>query len=618
MKKRFFLLIPAILLVLFIGCFLYLYPTADTRLFQQVTEDFFAASLSGDSLSLHYTLADPSAYLDEPSPAVLPVYTRAGQDTTAALLENLLSSLREISPERLSSHDRYTYSLLVPWLENELAGARCLYFEEPLSPTSGIHTELPILLAEYTFRSREDVDNYLDILESIPAYLEGFAAYEKEKASAGLFMTEADASAVVEQCDRILDPALLDAGEHFLQTTFSERLDELIAEGLMDSNEKAALISENNRLLSTVAAPAYVSLADQIFLLSGSDTFQGSVCLQKGGTAYYLYLLKRNTGSSRTPEEIKELLSRYLQELFADLQSSLQEYQALTGSLPEGELTLSTFPLQTPDAILEDLQIRIQKDFPDLAASALGSRKSLFAASDTVTGTLSCAVKSVDPALETYTSPAFYLTPPIDDLTKNVIYINEASTLPGLDLYTTLAHEGYPGHLYQTVYSQSHENSRTDNPIRSILYYGGFVEGWAYYVENLAYDYAADVLLESKASSADRLLPRIACLERNLQINLYCLLDLAIHYYGSDREEVFQTLASFGITDPETAASIYNYIRLEPTTYLKYYLGYIEILELQKKAEEIWGTDYTPLRFHTFLLETGPSDFDNLNRQLEN
>ena len=599
MKFRFS--IPIILfLTLLSGLLLYHQKTRDSRIFHRLTADYFKASLADDALSLHYTLADSSDYFKENHKASLPVYSRKKQQQSILLIQELLSGLRLISPEKLSDRDQYTYSLLIPWLENELTGAKYPYYHEPLSPTSGIHTELPVLLAEYTFYNKKDVEDYLNILESIPDYLSGLAEYEREKADAGLFMTQEDAAAVVEQCDRILDPVLLETGEHFLQTTFSNRLDELITEKLLDPDEKPALIAENNRLLSGVAAPAYTSLADQIFLLSGSDTFQGSICQQKGGSGYYLYLLKRNTGSSRTPQEIESLLTCQLQELYTDLQSSLQKYQTLTGALPKNDgFIFSTFPLQTPVTILKDLQLRIKKDFPDLAEHTF------------------CRIKSVDPEMEAYTSPAFYLVPPVDHLTENVIYINKSSTVPGLDLYTTIAHEGYPGHLYQTVYSQSYENSKTSNPIRSLLYHGGFVEGWAYYAENMAFDYAADLLAENNFSPEDQLLVHIACLERNLQINLYCLLDLAIHCSGASIEDVHNILSRFGITDSETSADIYHYIRLEPVTYLKYYLGYLELLDLKKKAQELWQESYTPLLFHTFLLESGPSDFDNLKLRLE-
>lgn len=596
----FVLLIPALCLSVL---FFLTHPNRDARRFRQASDDFFTGSLEKDSLSLHYTLADPSPYLEAPSPASLPVYSQEGRRENAALLERLLTALQETDSAKLEGFDRYAYKLLLPYAENELAGARLSYFEEPLSPSSGMHLELPVLLAEYTFRTGQDVQDYLSILESMPAYLEGLAQYEKEKAAAGLFMPQKDAALVVEQCDQIMEPGLLEREEHFLQTTFQERVDELIGSNVLPAQERDYLLSENNRLLRTVVSPAYVALADQMFLLSGSEGPSGGICQAKGGTAYYTYLLRRNTGSSRTPEEIKELLSFALQEQYGQLQSLASQYRQQTGCLPDAEAAFSDFPLQDAQEILTDLQRRMQEDFPPL---------------ERLSGELpACTTKAVSPAMEPYTSPAFYLTPPMDDVTRNVIYVNHSSTPPGLELYTTLAHEGYPGHLYQTIYSQLWENSQTDNPVRNVLSYGGFVEGWAYYVENLSYGYAADLLAENGAPESRLLLVQIARLERNLQVNLYCLLDLAIHYYGASMEEACQSLAAFGISDPDTAEAVYDYIRREPTTYLKYYLGYLEILELRRQAESAWGGKFSPLRFHTFLLQAGPSDFGNLGELVE-
>ncbi|HJA93235.1 MAG TPA: DUF885 domain-containing protein [Candidatus Eisenbergiella merdipullorum] len=603
MKKKFPYLFTAVFFLCFAAIFLYFFLNSDARRFRQVTENFFVSSLAGDSLSLHYTLADPSPYLEAPSPASLPVYSREERQAGGAVMENLLSALWKIDPGKLNEQDSHVWSLLVPWLENELAGAQCEYFEEPLSATSGMHIELPVLLAEYTFRNRKDLEDYLDILESIPAYLEGLGQYEKEKAAAGLFMTDEDAAEVVDQCDAILDEALLESGEHFLQTTFAERLDKLIEMGEVDEEERERYLSENDRLLKTVAAPAYETLADTIFLLAGSGLYSEGLGRISGGIVYYTYLLKRNTGSYRTPEEITQLLSEQLQSGIQEIQSLSSRYRQLTGHTPESASIIFAFPFENEQEILEDLQRRMQDDFPPFSALA-----------DT---SVSCTTKTVSESLEDYTSPAFYLTPPLDDVSENVIYVNPSSTRPGLELYTTLAHEGYPGHLYQTVYSRLYENSMTDDPVHSILPFSGFVEGWAYYVENIAYGYAADVLRENGVSEADQLLVQILCLERNLQINLYCLLDLSIHYYGAKREDVHRTLAAFGISDSDTADAIFDYIRREPTTYLKYYLSYLEILALKEEARTLWQDQYTDLRFHTFLLQAGPADFSNLEKWLK-
>ena len=57
--------------------------------------------------------------------------------------------------------------------------------------------------------------------------------------------------------------------------------------------------------------------------------------------------------------------------------------------------------------------------------------------------------------MEEYLSPAFYMIPAIDNTSENVIYINKGHITDNLSLFTTFAHEGYPGHLYQNVYYAS-------------------------------------------------------------------------------------------------------------------------------------------------------------------
>ena len=227
-----------------------------------------------------------------------------------------------------------------------------------------------------------------------------------------------------------------------------------------------------------------------------------------------------------------------------------------------------------------------------------------------------CTVKSISKNLEEYCSPAFYLTPPLDDIHENVIYINQKNNPKGVELYTTLAHEGYPGHLYQTVYSQLYFHKINANPIRSLLNYGGYVEGWAMYVELESYDYAKAVM-NNTAPETEALYESYK-LDRQIQLCLYSLLDIAIHYEGANYNQIHKLLSTVGISQPNTTRAIYEYIVEEPSNYLKYYLGYLEILNLKQEAQSLWGNTYSDYRFHQFYLENGPADFPNLLQQLKN
>ncbi|MBQ7839262.1 MAG: DUF885 domain-containing protein [Lachnospiraceae bacterium] len=600
MKKKKYLIL-LFLLFPFFGFLFYQYGY-DSFLFHRTTDAFFTQSLENDALSLHFTLAEPEKYGISVNNAALPVYSAQNEKQSQASVSAMATQLSYIRPQKLLLEDHYTYNLLTSWLEEQIEGYNYPYYEEPLSPSSGMQSELPLLFAEYTFRDKEDVDTYLSLLESVSPYFRGLIEYETEKSKAGLFMTAEDAADVVQQCDSVMNADKLLSGTHFLQTTFESRLAQLLDNGLITQQEKIEYIAHNNRLLTTVVLPAYQELGDSLILLSGSGRYSGGLCEKPDGRAYYAWLVRRTTGSTLDVDGIYLLLQKTFQKKFSDMKATLSQYRELTGNTPDPALLTNGFPLNNPSDILTDLQARMQQDFPSL--SALTSDK------------INCTIKNVDAALESYTSPAFYMTPPIDDLLHNTICINKASTSDGIELYTTLAHEGYPGHLYQTVYSSLYSSVQNDQPVRELLYFGGYVEGWAYYTEQLSYEYAADLLTGADSRSAAAQLCRLTSLQRDLQINLFSILDIALHYYGAEKEEILQSLTSFGLPE-ETALRMYDYLRTSPATYLKYYVGYLEMTALRQRAQAWWGDDFSLTKFHQFVLEAGPSDFPNLTERLK-
>lgn len=54
--------------------------------------------------------------------------------------------------------------------------------------------------------------------------------------------------------------------------------------------------------------------------------------------------------------------------------------------------------------------------------------------------------------MEDQFSPAAYLVPPIDDASENTIIINLKTMEEDTRLLDTIAHEGYPGHMYHYIY----------------------------------------------------------------------------------------------------------------------------------------------------------------------
>ncbi len=574
--------------------------TGDKARFDALSQKLFQQELSDNMLNLHYTLAYPENYDVKPT-AVLPIYTGASSKTSQKEeLLFLLSELEDITPDKLSTRDAYAYDLLQRYLVRHLKGADFAYYSEPFSPNSGIQSSLPILLADYTFRRQEDIENYLDILEQSQDYLNGLLQYETEKAAAGLFMADYSAQKIIDQCSVIMDKEALARGEHFLHTTFKERLDTLVADNTLTPEQAACYLSENDRLLTCILQPAYEQIADTFTILMGKGTNRQGLSGFKEGRAYYEYLLAVTTGSDRDISEIKEILLEDFAQNYQALLSLLAAHPELMNLTDTASLDL---PLTSADEMLINLTDRMQKDFPSFPADE--SNKPFQA---------QLTLKKVSSSMEDYCSPAYYLTPPIDDMTNNIIYINGKNSTDHLGLYTTLAHEGYPGHLYQTVYSQLIFNQNNDSLIRSLLHYGGFVEGWAYYVEDLSYTYAKEISTDVSGSAYYEL----CRLNRNIHIGMYALLDIAIHYDGASLSQVQKMLQNIGITNSASVSSIYQYIVEEPVNYLKYYWGFLEMQLLKEEAKVLWGEEFTPYRFHQFVLETGPSDFTGLHQALKN
>ena len=278
------------------------------------------------------------------------------------------------------------------------------------------------------------------------------------------------------------------------------------------------------------------------------------------------------TGTDSSVDALKTRIEKQMQADLTEIRVRLKEHPELVRQMTDSAITLSD-----PDEILQNLQVQIQDDFPALT--------------DT-----SYTLKYVPEALESSLSPAFFLVPPIDSDGSNTIYINEKASTEQ-NLYTMLAHEGYPGHLYQSAYF----NDREPVPVRRLLACGGYNEGWGLYSELYAYSFDNGL--------PEAVKPLMRCSEAS-SYGLYALLDICIHYDGWDLATTTSYLEnSYGFTDPESAREIYLAIIDNPGNYLKYYTGYLEILTMRQEAEEVLGNKFNAKSFHQFILNMDGASF---------
>lgn len=550
------------------GCNSFSIPTNADAAFENFTLNLFRQDVASSTLGLHYTLQNPSVYGIENTPITFGSFD-VNETGALASIENCEAVLQKFSYKSLSKENQLTYDVLSSYLETAKKGISFSLYEEPLSPITGIHAQLPVLLAEYSFFSEQDVKTYLALIETTPEYFSSLISFERKKADAGLFMADYVVDQVIEQCNAFICMG----DENYLLSTFEERLDAL---DVLSSSSRDDYISQNKLLLERAILPAYEQLVSALSELRSNGKNGQGLCYLPDGKEYYTYLVERESGSSRSVEEILSLIQEQIAADLLDLQ------QILTENPTASEQTSSSVS-SSPSAILMDLKSSISSAFP--------SPKDV-----------NVEVKYVPDALEPYLSPAFYLIPSIDNTSENVIYINQAHSLDDIHLFTTLAHEGYPGHLYQTTYYAA----TNPDPLRTLFSFKGYVEGWATYAEMCSY----------YLSSLDK--PYATLLQKNnsLILGLYALADIGIHYGGWNVERTIEFFRTYGIEDEATIQAIYQLIIGDPANYLSYYVGYIEILELKKEMIKTNGDSFSQKEFHQKLLDVGPAPFDIVKKML--
>lgn len=540
--------------------------------FDQYTNELFISEVQSDSITLNYTLESPEDYGIIPEEPSLGTFGVNALKDSIVQSENYLFRLKEFPYSHLDTEQQLTYDILEYTFSQNLSLGNYLLYPENLSKTLGIQAQLPVLLAEYHFYTKENIDQYIQLLHCIPDYFKDIIKYQKSRSKEGLFMQDYVANEVIKQCISFTSKKK----DNLLITIFNEKIDSYSGLSVeeVDSYKKA-----NEKAVMQQVIPSYELLANSLSTLKGTGKNSGGLCNFPKGKEYYEYLVRYQTGSSKTIPEMIDLLEDTIDTNLIKMNETL-----ISNPDTYNQMLEIDYPYSDPDEILKYLKVAMEDDYPYLSH-------------------VNYTIKYVDDSLEDYLSPAFYLTPALDNYMENSIYINQSSKYDLSNIFTTLAHEGYPGHLYQCVYF----NSLSPQPIRTILNFGGYSEGWATYVEMESYHLAGfptDVasLLAMNNSSILAVSSRI---------------DIGINYEGWTFDDTKDYLnEELGITDIEIINDFYYSLIEEPGNYLKYTIGYLELLELRKKVEQNMGEDFVLKDFHQNVLSIGPAPFSIIEERL--
>lgn len=558
--------------------------------FEEFCNSLFCYEITSDTVTTAYTVENPAAY-DIPSliPDLTSFSYKSYQNSfrSSDYTNNLITrTLNSFDSSSLSDKEQLTYNLLKNTLSLNSKLNNYPYYSELLGSSTGVQASLPITLGEYPLHSKNDIQTYFQLIKQVPDYFNDVMEYEKERESLHLLSKECIYPGTFQSLSTILEG--LKGEDNAFIDTFNERIQQIPELTQKQQNDYR---NKNKHYVETYIIPAYESLYDYLAAKSSSkmtldeNTSYGLSNFPQGKN-YYTLLVKQSTGSSKTPDELITLTENTLKETIGNVINTAMENPDLYTYYCNNEVKSY---YENPQSILEALSLLMRTDYPALST------------------TPDYEIKNVSDSLATSSSPAFYMIPPIDNTRGETIYINPLFTNnENGNLFTTLAHEGFPGHLYQTVYF----NNTNPNPIRQILNYPGFVEGWATYVELNSYqymDYPKSMESLCKLYQGDTI----------ISLAISSRIDLGVNYENWTLSDVKKFFEDNGFNS-YYANNLYTYVVESPANYLSYFIGCLEIQELKNEYQLMYKDTYSEKEFHKKLLETGPCDFDTLKKYILN
>ncbi len=584
--------------------------------FDDFAYNLFRYEVTSDSITTAYTLKNPNNYN---IPSLEPKLTsfsyeeylknsnKKEKDSTTQLALNCLSRYNK---KNLSKEEQFTYTLLTDYLQSSLSLSQYPFYESLLGSSSGIQANLPVTLGEYPLRTEEDVNTYLHLLTQIPSYFEDVISYETKRNELG-YKTPAFVTATALESTISMLTGFQNGDNSFIDT-FNEKISQMkslskediakykkinqthVKEYVIPSYKKIINHLENylasNHTISTESSQAKNNSTNESIphnntfnLLSymEDDTPYG-ICSLPEGKDYYTHLAQYTTGSSKSVDTMISMTDQALSNALGTVLNT-----ALTNQ--EAYFYYCEHPLESyyhsPEAILEALSLMIREDYPLLKEQP------------------NYQIKNVSDSLAPSLSPAFYMIPAIDDYKNNTIYINPLLTNEeNGNLFPTLAHEGFPGHLYQTVYF----NESNPSDIRQMLDYIGYVEGWATYVEINSLEFL-EYPLEGEA------LCKLYQTDIIINLALCARIDMGVNYEGWTLNDTRAFFEKQGFNS-YYAQDVYSYVVEAPANYLSYFIGYLEIMDIKDAYQRQELENYSEKEFHKRFLDVGPADFETVKK----
>lgn len=558
--------------------------------FEKYMDEFLVALLEGDQRSINFLFKNPEDYGLSHYEALLPTYeSNFSYEEDRAIIKSIIDELKQFENEQLNLEQKDTYEIVLRYLNYLYSFTENMNYmsNSYLGSYLGFQCNLPLELAEYKFRNEQDIKDFISYLNHSLEAFKTYVEYTKDQIKYGYPMADNVIDNIVSSASEFVTMG----EENFLITIFNEKIDN-ISFNLVDYTESEYKEQVKTAVLGPLTN-AYKYLEETLPSLKGNCTTpSGLAGYGDEGVEYYLLEMSNVLGFN---EIDGDELFNFVEDKFDEIYNKINNVAMKAMNLSQSEYMkfYNAVINGTPNFSNKSFE-EVVNDFKYLSSTFVPQLSEM----------PNITIKNVPDALTDSFSPAAYFVSPIDETKEEVIYLNQAYTNDYNYIFTTLAHEGYPGHLYQNVYTKSLDI----NDVRRIIKCDGYVEGWATYVEIESYKYSSTYNISTALSIASEYL----ALDNAFSLAVNALFDLCIHYKGMNVEEVTEYLNSIlgGNYTSEDFIDAYNQICEIPTNMSTYAISYFILDELRNYAQEELDDNFNIIEFNKTILDLGSAPLE--------
>ena len=535
---------------------------AEDQDFDTFLNECFVSMMEEDYLTVHYSLKNPEAYgVTVPEPSLGEIsWDDYAEDEEKA--RKMLDDLHTYDRESLSDEMKNEYDSLEAELERQVMLNMYPYFDFAFYASGGVLDAIQTNLSEFQFYQESDFEDYLEVVADVDDYLDDCMELTEKQAEAGYFLSEGQLNETLDAIDAFLEKT----DDNALIISFNDAVDAY--EGLDEAGAQS-LKDRNAQLIGEEVIPAYQKVSSFLQNLSGSRNGGDAVCDLENGKEYYASLAVTKTGKNADVQSLldtcNDFINRAMQDYLAVIQKDDYSYM------------YEEIEMESAEEILDYLKDQM-KDLPEMPQ-------------------VQWKVSYLDPSIASDSINAYYVIPPVDDRSSNVMKINGDNVSDTNSMYETLAHEGFPGHLYQNV--TYYENA--DHIMRYMTSPIGYTEGWAMYAEMLAWSWSP---LSDDANT-------FFALSTAINYVLDAAVDLGVNGLGWSIEDVEKYLDQQGFNS-SIAEALYEFVTLQPGVILPYGYGLAEMMNLRYEAQDVLKDDFKAEDYHEVILKGGARPFEKV------